>query len=93
MQDESVQYRLEALPDAGKMSGGEIALMFAFSPIIIPAAIIYGIFRGVDDERDKLKKMISNASSQIKDFITKRSDSLKHSLSFFVDLVAGPYEP
>jgi len=78
--DVSVQYKLESLPEADEMSGGEIALAIAFAPIAIVGALIYGIFWGVEHERDKLREMISNASSQIKNFIDKRVASLKDEL-------------
>lgn len=74
--DVSVQYRLESLPEADEMSGGEIALAVAIAPIAIVGALFYGIFWGVDDERDKLREIISNASSQIKKFIDQHVDEL-----------------
>ena len=74
--DVSVQYRLESLPEADEMSGGAIALTIDIAAISIVGALIYWIFWGVDEERDKLREMISNASSQIKNFIDQRVNEL-----------------
>ena len=80
----SVQYRFESLPEEDKLSRGELVLSIALTPIMVPGAIIYGIFWGIEYERDKLRKMISNASHQIRSFINMQCNSLQRELDGIV---------
>lgn len=58
-------------------SFGEAVLAFAFAPIVLFGALAYGVICGVEHEREKLRRMIYSASSQMRKYLKSQCDVMR----------------